>query len=69
MTPAMWLQGFLAVVGLLGALIGWFAIRTLQTVDKNQSDIAAGLKEAFGRIHDIEKEFWRLLGEHDKNHV
>ena len=35
----------------------WFAIRALKKIDANQNEL-------FNRLHDLEKEFYGLSGEH-----
>lgn len=40
------------------AVISWFSVRTLITIDKNQ-------KELFDRMHNLEKDFYTLRGEHN----
>jgi preprotein translocase subunit YajC len=50
----------LLIVLLFSAFI-WFAIRTLQHIDRNQ-------KELFNRLTTLEREFYTLKGEHAAIH-
>jgi hypothetical protein len=49
------------LVGCIG-LISWFTARTLKLVDRNQTEL-------FNRITHLEREFYRLQGEHEANQV
>lgn len=45
------------VIMLLFAAFIWFAIRTLRQIDRNQSEL-------FRRMTTIERDFYKLQGEH-----
>ena len=49
------------IIGLLFAAFIWFAIRTLQTIDKNQCEL-------FRRMTVLERDFYTLRGEHNAMH-
>lgn len=50
-----------SLVGLLVGIVGFFASRTLRSVDSNQSTL-------FERMHILEKDFYTLQGEHKTQH-
>lgn len=43
--------------GTLMSILGFLAIRTLNKIDSNQTEL-------FNRVHSIEKDFYELRGEH-----
>lgn len=43
--------------GALVTLVMWLVARTLRSVDRNQTEL-------FGRLKELEKEFYELKGEH-----
>jgi hypothetical protein len=45
----------------VNGLISFFSTRTLNQVDKSQSEL-------FSRVHTIEKDFYTMYGEHKSNH-
>lgn len=45
------------VIVLLFSAFTWFCIRTLTKIDKNQDAL-------FERVHNLEKEFYEMRGEH-----
>jgi len=47
-----------AVVATVVSIIGFFVVRTLVLIDKNQTEL-------FNRIRNLEKDFYILKGEHD----
>jgi len=60
-----WAEHFDVVQGVLVlciGLIGWFTVRTLSLVDRNQ-------EELFRRMQTLEKDFYMLKGEHEANQV
>lgn len=51
-----------ALIGGLFAVIGFFAIRTLTKIDKNQTVL-------FEQVSNLWKEFFILKGEHQARHA
>lgn len=49
------------VASLLITIVGYFAIRTLKGIDRNQSEL-------FKRLHTLETDFYCLRGEHNAMH-
>lgn len=47
-----------AVVATVVSIVGFFVVRTLMLIDKNQTEL-------FNRIRNLEKDFYTLKGEHD----
>lgn len=46
------------IFGAVILLVGWFAVRTLKQIDRNQADTAASLAA-------LSKEFYKLQGQHE----
>lgn len=55
------LGGHVDIVNILLAVIGFFLIRTLNKIDKNQGLL-------FEKINNLETRLNRLLGAHEVNH-
>jgi hypothetical protein len=57
------------LVGTLFCIVGWFAIRTLKQIDRNQTTLSEGLEsfkmDIYHRVNSLANEFNELKGEHN----
>lgn len=45
------------IFGIAIGIVGWFAIRTLRQIDRNQAEL-------YSKLDSLSKDFYRLEGEH-----
>lgn len=58
-------SGLLTLLGVGFSIIGWFAVRTLKQIDKNQGKLSESIAELWKAFDNLCKDFYALKGSHE----